>query len=402
MIKIVIDKASVREKEYTTVMVGPLQRRIGHLKLSLEHLLGHSRDIKNNGIESYKHTTKRIILLIEKKKKHGKKEAFHTPHYMDTIDKYRNGNNKLKQFNLQGLLDYLDDLEKYDSKGLKEMLLWPASDLYDQNKSLTNRFNECEITILTYAISYDYGELANVAKKFFRTHNFVHSCPYCNLENAKYEKGNRGTARGHVLDHFFCQAKFPMLVLCMYNLVPCGTDCNGTDNKGQIPFTKEFHLNPYVAGFNEKMFFSPVKKGRKVIGIEVQHNSGCAPGTVHYKQIFGDSTDATDERFKKGNMNVFELERKYVDKIFKAQKVLNTIDKRVNGLGAIKKFLDMIKGRDAGKDHKNWYLEEMEASFDPEEFRFHDMSKFIRDIHDSYILESRQSKTDFIKAMIKY
>jgi hypothetical protein len=400
MIKIIVPEPATKEQEYFDAMLAPLLVRIGFLRLSLKHLLGDSTVISNNGIESYKSVTRKIIALIQEVKTYGKEEDFNAPKYLNTINTYLGASNKFQNFKIKELLDYLDELEKDDAKILKALLTCPAEGLFDLNESFKTKFNDIELKILSLAINYGHAELSKLAKIFFRTHNFVHSCPYCNLEGIKYIEGKKGTAQVHVLDHFFCQAKFPLLSLSMYNLVPCGTGCNGTDNKGEIPFTKEFHLNPYMDGFNEMVRFYPLKKGIEVTGVEIKPY--CDPSTVRYTQIMGDDNDTSDERFEKGNKNVFELECKYSDKIDEAQDVLNIMNKRLNGLKSISLFLGQMVGVDPAKVYKNWYKSEMKTYFEPENFHKKEMSKFKRDIHDFYILNDRTSKIGILTKLIKY
>ena len=401
MIKIIVPEPSVKEQQYVDAMLDPLLIRIGYLKISLKHLLEDSTEIQNNGIESYKSVTVKIICLMEGVRTYGKKEDFNAPKYLGTINKYLRSANNFQNFKIRELLDYLDDLEKDDAKLLKAMLSCPAEELFDFNISMKGNFHEVEIKILSLAINYGHKELSKAAKIFFRTHNFVHSCPYCNLENAKYKKGKRRSALSHVLDHFFCQADFPLLSLSMYNLVPCGTGCNGTDIKGEIPFTKEFHLNPYMDGFNDMVRFYPIKAGKEVIGVVATPD--CDPNSVAYKRILGDHTDKTSEQgLKKGNVNVFELETIYSDRLDEAQDVLNIMNKRLTGLRSISLFLGQMVGLDAGKAYKKWYKGEMKTYFEPQYFHKKDMSKFKRDIHDFYILNDSITKIDFVRKLINY
>lgn len=401
MIKIIVPERDIKEKQYVDAMLTPLLIRIAYLKLSLKHLLEDSTEIHNNGIESYKSVTGKIICLIEGVRTYGKKEDYNAPNYLSTINSYLRSANKFQNFKIRELLDYLDDLEKDDAKLLKALLSCPAEELFDFNESVKAKFNEVEIKILSLAFNYGYKDLSKVAKKFFRTHNFVHSCPYCNLENAKYEKGKRRSALGHVLDHFFCQADFPLLSLSMYNLVPCGTQCNGTDNKGEIPFSNEFHLNPYMDGFNDMVRFYPIKLGREVIAVATRPN--CDPNSLNYTRILGDHNDKkSKEGLEKGNMNVFELERKYSNRLDEAQDVLDIMNKSVTGLRSISLFLGQMVGLDADKAYKKWYKGEMKTYFEPEYFHKKDLSKFKRDIHDFYILNDTIIKISFIRNLINY
>ncbi|MEP6929670.1 MAG: hypothetical protein ABI850_06645, partial [Flavobacterium sp.] len=68
MLKINITDPKEKEKEYWIAMREPLIKRINLLSLSLEHLLGYSKEIDGNGIASYQVMTREIIYLIEKAK----------------------------------------------------------------------------------------------------------------------------------------------------------------------------------------------------------------------------------------------------------------------------------------------------------------------------------------------
>ncbi len=402
MLKINITDPKEKEKEYWIAMREPLIKRINLLSLSLEHLLGYSKEIDGNGIASYQVMTREIIYLIEKAKPFAATD-FEAPRYLATITNYVSNPNKLSNFKMQEILDFLLSLISNKATLLRELVTCPAEKLLKFNNEIEKKyeFKEIELKILALAISYSDAKLSEVSKKFFRKHNFVITCPYCNLESTDFVPDDYdGTSTVHQLDHFFNKAKYPILSLSMYNLVPSGPACNGINNKGEINFDNEFHLNPYIDGFNGYVKFIPCMEGKTVTSLDIRHFT--AVGSVRYKQIIGDDTDTSPEKKKKGNMNVFKLKSKYKRKLKMATQTIDLVNKRVNGLRSNLWFIEQMAGIDLGKAHKTWYEREIRTDFEPEMFADREMSKFNRDMHDHCIANMKSPKINYLRKLIEY
>lgn len=426
MIKIKIIEQKAKEAEYTEKMLVPLLERINLLKISLMHIGGLSSEISGNGIKSYSKFTARILELAEGKKYDS--GDFKAASYLATLNAYLSGPNKSADLKIPVLLGFINDLQKEDNSLLKELLACRAENLSSMNADLIQRYtlDSTQLKILKCAITYGHKKLSGVCKAFFRKHNFVAFCPYCNLERALYipeiendeeeqamgevpdesddedeesDDSESGTASVHQLDHFFSQTDFPLLSLSMYNLVPSCAICNSL-NKGQIEFSDIYHRNPYINGFGRDARFVPVKDGLKVGSIKLE--VFCEPYTAPYRQLLGEKDDKSKERLEKGNINVFKLRGKYAIHQKKADFVLNAVNKRVTGLRSYARF--KIPWGQINKEtvYKNWYEYEIRTPFEIESFNDEPFSKFNRDIHDHYFEKKSNPNYKFIKEMIRY
>lgn len=427
MIQIKISEPKVKEAEYTDKMLVPLLERINLLKISLMHISGLSAEISGNGIKSYSKFTARILGLAEGKK-YGSSEDFNAASYLATLKVYLSGPNKSADLKIPVLLGFISDLQKEDNRLLKQLLSCRAEDLSSMNADLIQRYtlDSKQLKILKCAITYGHKKLSGVCKAFFRKHNFVSFCPYCNLERALYipeieydeeeqamgevldesddeeedsDDTEIGTASVHQLDHFFSQTDFPLLSLSMYNLVPSCATCNAL-NKGQIEFSDIYHRNPYIRGFDQDARFVPVKDGLKVSRIKLE--VFCESDTAQYRQLLGEKDDKSKKRLERGNINVFKLRGKYGIYQKKADFVLNAVNKRVTGLKSYARF--KIPWGQIKKEtvYKNWYEYEIRTPFEIESFNDEPLSKFNRDIHDHYFEDKNNPNYKFIKGMIKY
>ncbi len=83
----------------------------------------------------------------------------------------------------------------------------------------------------------------------------VNVCPYCN-KNYTYTviKNKKNIVRPQ-FDHFLNKAKYPILALSFYNLIPSCSDCNASI-KGRKEFKLDTHLHPYIDDFNAIKKFS--------------------------------------------------------------------------------------------------------------------------------------------------
>ncbi|MDT7828339.1 hypothetical protein RQM65_06660 [Pricia sp. S334] len=79
----------------------------------------------------------------------------------------------------------------------------------------------------------------------------IRTCLYCNrmytITVAKGTKANQKITRPQ-FDHFFDQAKNPLLGLSIYNLIPSCTICNSS-LKGRKEFTLSSYMHPYIDNY---------------------------------------------------------------------------------------------------------------------------------------------------------
>ncbi|RXR20194.1 hypothetical protein [Flavobacterium stagni] len=87
----------------------------------------------------------------------------------------------------------------------------------------------------------------NTNKKEYNLNNLsenisIKYCPYCNRQSTINVTSNSIKPD---FDHYFPQAKFPLLGLSFYNLIPCCTICNSRFKIGKVLRLNQY-LHPYV------------------------------------------------------------------------------------------------------------------------------------------------------------
>lgn len=430
MIKINIKDKETKEELFFDAMKVPFLARMNFLRLSINHIMDKSEEIVNNGIGTYKIFTAKIIELAEDKKI-GDDVDYNAPNYLQTIADYLATDNNLSGLKLDSLLKLLDDLKADENAFLREFLICPPENLLAMIEKIKTKYDLTEKETEIFCLVTDYGaeKPSDAAKKFFREQNIVEHCPYCNLIEVQYlppvyeviedvndledadpqsegDGGNlesdkpitfKSIASVHDLDHFFSQTDFPMLSLCMYNLIPCCSTCNRL-NKLKVCFSDEWHLNPYIRGFNGDAKFVP--KREELVVDHVIIELFCEDGSEIYKKINGIKGDNTKEGREKGNINVFELRGKYHKRKHVAEKILKLVHKRETGWRSHLRFLPSIGPFDHAKAHKEWFKLEIRTDFEPDKFGDNIMSKFNRDMHDYYFSDKHGSKYDLIHQLI--
>ncbi len=94
--------------------------------------------------------------------------------------------------------------------------------------------------------------------KTYNAYNFLKDlgigvCPYCEdeyliVESKKEAKDSFRTAQ---LDHFYPKSKYPLLAMCFYNLIPCGSDCN------RIKLSHDVEACPYEKNIEQQSYLYP-------------------------------------------------------------------------------------------------------------------------------------------------
>lgn len=111
------------------------------------------------------------------------------------------------------------------------------------SKQVKSVFNYEEIISRSKKTSYDLAKITN-----------RNTCTYCNrLYTNTIEEKDPVTRRFNdnyritrpVFDHWYCKAKYPLLALSFYNLIPSCSVCNSSI-KGSDEFSLESHLHPYI------------------------------------------------------------------------------------------------------------------------------------------------------------
>ena len=395
MIKLTIDKVDSKKTEYQSAVKPEVMKRALFLKTSLGHLLGHHIDL-NFEIKSIQVVTRDIIRKIEGKK--FKEGNYNKANYKKTLADYlASSTSKISSVNIQGIYDLLEELLANNGKEIEELLICPADQLFELNKKMCGKIkarSAKEIEIVK--LGFNYGHLTGTIKKFFNNGNFTEYCPYCNLEKVEIlEIDDELDATVHHLDHFYSQKTYPLLSYSLFNLVPSGYVCN-SKNKGEIPFTEDYHLNPYVGGFGENARFFPIESAGKVTGVDIKFN--CANGSKELRQMIGDSA-TIDEKLENGNINVFKLKKKYSDAehVEMADNILARIRNAHNGSRSIYKFIKMMKNTNLEEIHLEWYRRQISTPFYSKDFGKMRDSKFNRDIHDYFFERNKSIINKFFK-----
>lgn len=86
----------------------------------------------------------------------------------------------------------------------------------------------------------------------------INTCPYCNRTYTKTVINPKKITRPQ-FDHWFPQAKYPILALSFHNLIPSCNICNSSI-KGAIEMNLKDHLHPYIQE-NVNIKFSYTLKG---------------------------------------------------------------------------------------------------------------------------------------------
>lgn len=410
MIKIEIPNKDQKKKEFFDLLKPLIKERAELMLLSLGHLNGGNVDVNEGNLIKYNFITRKIINKLTIGEDINKKE-FAKPKYKNTINdclnKRKNGSD-LENVNFIGFSKFLFDLLNTNKNLLYEILVCEASDLKQTNDAIIAEYilsGEPNKFILSQIFNYELDAIGDKIKFFFRKNNFVKFCPYCNITEVNFISTPNKTriATFHQIDHFFDKSNHPMLACSFFNLVPSDSTCNGAGNKGSILFTDQYHLNPYIRGFNKDLVYYPLMRGNKVSEINIRINS--ARGTEIRQQMLGSSEEINEDKLKdkkheEGNVNVFTLNSKYRCRTSESQRVLESIMARDNGVGAIKNYLKKMKGLNITIIYKKWYKVKMHTSFEPKEFNENAYSKFNRDIHDYYYEIDKKQRNKFIRDII--
>jgi hypothetical protein len=407
MIKIEIPQIETVKSEYLTSVRYSIVQRIEPLIESIQHLNGGDIDLNGGNFERYKHISRKIVnKFIDGNELDIK--FFNLADYTNTVRHFIDNVSKKTDYanlNFSGLIQFLEFLIYPNTNELDRLLICEAANLKTTNDDFLSKYSitgDANKFVLARAFNYeDYdADISVNIKSFFRRKNFVKFCPYCNLTEVEFipNEGGIGSATSNELDHFFDKASFPLLNYSFFNIVPSDGTCNGPNNKGSILFTDKYHSNPYTEGFEKKMVFKPIMKGKKVDKITVEILAATTE-TIFLKML--GSGSIIDETSKEGNINVFSIYSKYSRRTKRAEKVLSKIYKSDKGSKATIKLFKLMAGLNEVEHYKSWYETEIDTYFDEERFHEYAYSKFNRDIHDFYFKSLNNSlRNNFIRRMI--
>eukprot|EP01037_Dinobryon_pediforme_P007472 gene7472-7536_t len=379
------DQATFR-LTYVAVVKPKVLKQIAYLMTALDHACGNNIKVTTDHDEIVKRSIT-IVNTVRVKKVTARN--FKPPTYVATMASYRTGR-RMRVANLTGIFNLMTELSANSGAELETLLLCAPDQLFDhQDKLMTkhnlNPNNLQERAIIKLAFNYQsQATIANAIRKQFKDGNLMHYCPYCNHKKSKFIPGeNSGTASGHQLDHFFDKATYPLLGYSLYNLIPGDSDCNSL-NKGITPFSDEWHLNPYIAGFTNNAMFSatidPIALTVTTIDIPILTQKQDL-----IKKLIGNAAKPNVAK-KHGNINVFEITKKYNDDEVKklAGTVIAEIRSVANNLQAIDPILKEANLKIRISRYTEWYWKISRAAFEEKDFHLYSNSKLFRDLHDEF------------------
>lgn len=115
------------------------------------------------------------------------------------------------------------DDSKFDQ--IKNYIMCKPQNLSD----LKNKIDSMGVSLSAYKVYFEnkYINLRNKKGEWFLESLHLKSCPYCNRSyTSKIIKKNGNVYVNFELDHFYNKRDYPVLALCLYNLVPSCHTCN--------------------------------------------------------------------------------------------------------------------------------------------------------------------------------
>jgi hypothetical protein len=196
----------------------------------------------------------------------------------------------------------------------------------------------------------------------------VDTCCYCNrlFTSTVGDDGDKGSRCQ--FDHFLPKSKYPYFALSFYNLIPCCSVCNSS-LKGDVDFSFEGNVHPYVEGFGDDAVFSYIPKNYAgLIGERGSENSDI-------RLMVSDVNAKKKERIER-NMGVFKLEDHYDEhKGYVADMVKKRLLYNADYLSSLRKQLP-----DLFLSDEELYRQAFGNYMGEEDYSRHVLAKLTRDI----------------------
>ncbi len=140
----------------------------------------------------------------------------HKDYFPEKINSLSDEEEKIRQLVLLEFVDIKGIKEKLDADGYKGRDCLKA----EINKNVSNNgnlFSDCYAKVIQ-----SQKQKKKLSVRMTQAQN-LRVCPYCNHDWIT----SRGTSiAGVQMDHFYPKSEYPILSLCMYNLIPCCGSCN--------------------------------------------------------------------------------------------------------------------------------------------------------------------------------
>lgn len=158
------------------------------------------------------------------------------------------------------LLNLLCTIVKMSNEQFLELAYTPADRLYELHLRCVNSWpslfgTEVPNIVKTMFVECGYKDDEVKWKMALVKDLNIKACPYCNREFISYVSLKEEKEIRPDLDHFYPKHKYPELALCLYNLIPSCSVCNGVHGKHVIdPYEKNM-LNPFLLKNNDDLTF---------------------------------------------------------------------------------------------------------------------------------------------------
>tara|TARA_R110002049_G_scaffold13868_1_gene59801 strand:- start:457 stop:1437 length:981 start_codon:yes stop_codon:yes gene_type:complete len=238
-------------------------------------------------------------------------------HYKNAIKNL----NKLKgEFKYQQEIDYLQKVIDLFTDN-EDILVWPLDKLDSEKDNLPN------IPYISITPSKPKGIKSNIGtliieklgytskRKSFYPKYFkeigIRACVYCNSQHTiiieKTSKSNDYSAKFEV-DHYHSKSEYPFLSICLFNLYPACSSCNGVKSNNPIEFNLYTNDAIKTTKSDYKFKLSPYSKAKYLVtkdsnDIEVNFeepnyskpNMRTFNDVFHIESIYQTQTDLIEE-----------------------------------------------------------------------------------------------------------
>lgn len=313
--------------------------------------------------------------------KHGKGSGKKTMDLIYTLEKFKTKSDKRSKCRKALLLkDYKSNSHKLsDFLKLNDLITGTPDQLLILNDQLDNQIRFTNERFYKYFFNYKnfYDEI-----DFKIGHKLdLKCCPYCNRNFITHVSDKNNRVIGPSYDHFFSKSRYKYLSLSFYNLIPSCFICN-SNLKGNVDFTLENHIHPYLGGFEKDAFFdfelsTNNYKGKREIIFSPYLVPNINISNKKNDRIFG-SIDNKDS----GNIKIFKLQNVYKLHNDSVEEIHAKFDKSSpHYIGSISKIISQLK-----TSEEEFYRFHFRNYFDSKDFHKRPLAKLDKDIYDKFKL----------------
>lgn len=249
-------------------------------------------------------------------------------------------------------------------------------DLLLLNDNLNKIIDLKIIRARAYDYFFDYGKYYSVLDKWIGEALDLKCCPYCNRNYITYVPGKTKRIIGSSYDHFFSKTRYKFITISFFNLIPSCTICN-SNLKGNIDFKLDYHIHPYLEGFDNDVYFdfdlsTKDYNGVKQICFEPHLDKLDHISKEKSKKIFG-----IEEEKKSGSLNVFKLQEIYKSHSDSVEEIYEKFDKNSpHYIGSVSEIINLLKSSE-----EEFYRFNFRNYFNASDFNKRPLAKLDKDIY---------------------